>query len=76
MRRLTLSITDAKKMLKFACSQIRMSMTTRMLIVSLNIKSMTSKKNGFVAPFVKSGSMKADFTNYSYIIYYYIFIVF
>ena len=38
-------------------------------------KVMTSMKNGFVSRFVKSGSMKAVFTNYSYIIYY-IFIVF
>ena len=27
-------------------------------------------KNGFVSHFVKSDSMKAVFTNYSYIIYY------
>ena len=52
-----------------------MPMTTGVLIVLLNIKSMTIKKNGFVAHFVKNGSMKAVFTNYSYIIYY-IFIVF
>ena len=50
-------------------------MTTRVLIFSQNIKSITSKKNGFVANFVKSGSMEAVFTNYIFIIYY-IFIVF
>ena len=60
---LVLSITDPKKILKFAGIQIRMSMTARVLIVSLIINSMTSKKNGFVAHFVKSGSMKAVFTN-------------
>ena len=60
---LALSITDPKKILKFAGIQIRMSMTARVLIVSLIINSMTCKKNGFVAHFVKSGSMKAVFTN-------------
>ena len=45
-------------------------MTRRVLIFSLNIKSMISKKNGLVAHFVKSRSMKAVFTNYIYIIYY------
>ena len=38
-------------------------------------KVMTSKKNGFIAHFVKSGSMKVVFTSYSYIMYF-IFIVF
>ena len=68
IRRLTLSIANPKKILKFVDIQIRMSMTTRLFIVSLNIKSMTSMKYGFVAYFVKSGSMKAVFT-----IIYYIF---
>ena len=63
IRRLSLSVTDPKKILKFAGIQIRMLMTTRVLVVSLNIKSVMNKKNGSVAHFVKSGSMKAVFTN-------------
>ena len=51
-------------------------MAAHVLIVSLNIKSIKSKKNGFISHFVKTGSMKAVFTNYSYIIYCIIIVFF